>query len=117
MPGTFYRIIRNDAPSRLDFLPAAALRKPPPKDPRLRPLWETGISVYATEQQARKKAKSWEPDYPLGMYLARLEISDDAQITIEKTLGAGHYTLQGEPELLMACVTEVTPVVLPDTVR
>ena len=107
MPGTYYRIIRSETPSRLDFLPAAALRKPPPKDPRLRRLWEVGISVYATEQQARKKARSWEPDYPLGMFLARLEISDGVPITVEKTLGAGHYTLQ----------KEVLSVLPPHTVR
>lgn len=102
-------ICLTDPPSRRDFLPAKHLKpeRPAPTDPGLRDLWETGVSVYATEAQARKKAKGWEPLFPLGEHIARLEIPDDAPISVEKTLGRGHYTLRGDPDTLLSHVVSI----------
>src|SRR4051812_47333572 len=112
MARIFYRICLTHPPTRRDFLPAKALKpdRPPPRDPVLRALWETGVSVYATEQQARKKARGWAPLFPLGSYIARLDLPDTTPITVEKTLGAGHHTLRGDPDVMLGYVVSVVPV-------
>ena len=56
MPRIFYRIIRSGAPDLLDFTSAESLGEPSPPDPDLARLWD-GISAFATETQARNKAK------------------------------------------------------------
>ena len=112
MPRTFYRICLTDPPTRRDFLPAKELKpdRPAPRDPKLRELWETGVSAYATEQQAPRKARGWEPLFPLGQHVARLDIPDEAAIAADKTLGPGHHTLRGDPDALLARVVSVVPV-------
>jgi hypothetical protein len=69
-------------------------------------LWD-GISVWNTEQQARKKAQAF-PN--LGSYIATLSVPLGGSIRIEKTLGPGHHTIWGDPAKLNACVQTVAPV-------
>jgi hypothetical protein len=69
-------------------------------------LWD-GISVYATEQQSRAKARQ----FPLlGRYLARLEIPAGLAVRIERTTRSeGHHTLWASGAVLRSCVVGVVP--------
>ena len=105
----FYRVVRSNPPTLVDLTSNRALgrvlRDPNPERQRL---WD-GISVSATEAQARNRAI----DYPaMGRWIARLEIPDGAPISAERTLpnSRGHHTLWGEPAELLRCVADVVPV-------
>ena len=104
----FYRIVRSDRPTILDFAPKGNGDTMQPvarvEDREL----ETGISAYRTFAQARRKARS----YPmLGRFIAKLEIPDDASVTWARTTNSsGHYTLWGEPPELLSYVVSVVPV-------
>jgi hypothetical protein len=109
MARTFYRIVH--APTlnsqRIDdFTSDDGRGEEPPDDPDLRRLHD-GISVFATEAQARNKAR----DFPfLGGFIARLDVPDDAPLRVERTLRSrGHHTVWGEPIDVLRCVTAVTP--------
>lgn len=98
----FYRIVLTDPPSVRDFLSYEAQGLTPrTTDPESLRLWG-GISVYATEAQARRQALA----YPfLGHYLARLDVPDVGPIRFERTTRSrGHYTLWGEPAALLGTV-------------
>ena len=104
---TFYRIVEMSPPALGDFLSDKAQGRLPRSETHRR-LWD-GISVYATEQQARRKVQ----DYPfLGSFIAQLEIPDQASVRIERTLrrSRGHHTLWGDPAYLLRCVVSVIPV-------
>ncbi|MHB8618836.1 MAG: hypothetical protein ACYDAG_04560 [Chloroflexota bacterium] len=106
MPHTFYRLVLSNPPTVMDFMSATALgRQPLPDDLELRRL-ANGVSVFATETQARQKARQ----YPwLGAYVSEVEIPYDGPISIEKTVGRGHHTLGGTREQLAACVVATRP--------
>src|SRR3954470_2459120 len=102
MAQRFYRLIRSDRPTLDDFLSNKAKGIPMARpDAEVALLWD-GISVYATETQARNqaRAKPW-----LGAYIAELIISDDDPITVRRSgTGRGHHTLWGQPAELAARV-------------
>src|SRR5436190_12539075 len=57
MPGIFYRIVRGNPPTLDDFISNAAKGRPlRDSDPEARRLWD-GISVQATEAQARRRVR------------------------------------------------------------
>lgn len=104
----FWRIVRTNPPTRQDFLSHVDLGRP------LRQLDDEsqrqaeGISVFATEAQARRKARRVPA---LGRWLAELRITADAPVTAERTRGgAGHHTLWGDPDTLFDCVKQVVDV-------
>jgi hypothetical protein len=105
---TVYRIVRNNPPTLADFTSNAAKGLPLRDDsPEMRRLWD-GISVYATEAQARNKATQFPY---LGAYLARLDVPDGAAVRIERTIrnSRGHHTLWGNPADLLRCVVVILP--------
>jgi len=104
---TFYRIVHSDSPELGDFVSNAALGRPPRRPtPEVLRLWD-GISVYATEQQAREKAHQFPQ---LGRYLARLEIPAGLAVRIERTTRSeGHHTLWAPGVVLRSCVVGVVP--------
>ena len=108
MPLRFYRLVRSNPATLDDFTSQQAKGIPMARpDPEVALLWG-GISVYATETQARNqgRAKPW-----LGAYIAELTISEDDPITFRRTgTGRGHHTLWGEPSDLQARVTRVSDV-------
>jgi hypothetical protein len=76
-------------------------------DPEVARLWD-GISVFATEAQARRRARSapW-----LGSPIAELVIIEALPIRFDRTTrSAGHFTVWGEPDDLLQCVRRVVPV-------
>jgi hypothetical protein len=106
---TFYRIVATDPPTVTDLYSQKELGEPPrdPDDAEALRLW-TGVSVYNTEQQARKKAVRLPF---LGSFIAELRIPDDGSVRFERTTGStGHYTLWGDPAHMLLCVASVRPV-------
>jgi hypothetical protein len=110
MPQTFFRLMRSSDPLREDFLSYVALGVPLMDDsPETRRLAE-GISVNATLAQARSRARAI-PSLRNLHFVAELSIPDDADIRIERTGRArGHYTLWGDPDVLLRYVIAVFPV-------
>jgi hypothetical protein len=106
VPSRFYRIIRGPEATVQDFLSDRARGQPEPADPAYRELWD-GLSVFATETQARNKAQDWE----IGDHLALLEIPDDAPVRWKRTLKSrGHHTLWGDPSYLLGRVVSIVAV-------
>jgi hypothetical protein len=100
---TFYRLVKADTPTVVDFLSAKALGLPRrPNEPQ--DIWE-GLSVWATEAQARRQQRRFPR---LGGFAAVLVI-DDEQVRIARTYGPGHHTIWGDPSALLAAVTLVVP--------
>lgn len=67
-----------------------------------------GISVYATETQARRKARGVPI---LGGWLAELVIDDSAGLLIERTPGgSGHHTIWAGADMLHTSAKRVVPV-------
>jgi hypothetical protein len=104
----FYRIVRKNPPTADDFTSNAAKGRPlRDPSPETRRLWD-GLSVNATEAQARRRARQ----YPvLGAYIAVLEIPVASSVRVERTTGVpGHHTMWGEPEELLRFVVRVVAV-------
>ena len=105
----FFRIVLSNPPSLADFTSRAAQGTAPiDLDPERGRLHE-GISVYATENQARRKAR----EYPfLGSFLARLELPEETPLHTEGTVrnSPGHHTLWGDPGDILRCVVVVVSV-------
>ena len=102
---TFYRVVRTDPPTRQDFLSHEALgiqlRNPDDHE-----LWR-GLSVQATEQQARQRARL--PGF--GRFIAEVSIPVDGDIRWQRTgRQPGHHTLWGSPDELVASVTRTVAV-------
>ena len=61
--------------------------------------------MYATEAQARRKAKRVPI---LGRFIAAVEIPEAGPIRYERTLPShGHYTVWGDPQVMLNQVTSV----------
>lgn len=104
MAQVFYRVVATDPPTRRDFQSHRDLGIPL-RNPDDQELWR-GVSVQATEQQARKRARL--PSF--GRYVAELLILDDRAIASRRTgRQPGHYTLWGDPNDLLACVVRTIP--------
>jgi hypothetical protein len=104
----FYRVVRSN-PSTLDDYTSNKVKGIPMArpDPEVALLWD-GISVYATETQARNQARA-KPF--LGSYIAELTISEGDPITFRRTgVGRGHHTLWGDPAEIRTRETRVVDV-------
>jgi hypothetical protein len=106
---TFYRVVRRDPPHMQDFT-SNRDKGLPPRGPEVddRSLWE-GISVYDSRDRAERQALR----YSLGDYIAVLHVDDSERggVTFKKTLAdLHHFTVWGEPAVLVARVQEVLPV-------
>ena len=99
----FFRIVKTAPPTVADFLSAKALGLPRrPNEPE--EIW-AGLSVWATEAQARRQQRRFPR---LGNFAAVLVI-DDEQVRVERTYGPGHHTIWGDPEALLAAITLIVP--------
>ncbi len=69
-------------------------------------LWN-GLSLYATEAQARATAAA----YPRRGWraVAAVNLPDDGRFHVRKTLGPGHDTVWGAATDLLACVIAYNP--------
>jgi hypothetical protein len=106
---TFYRIIKQRQLRLDDFKSYEALGIPLLHDTPAARRLAAGLSVYATEQAARARARL-PSRFPLGDYIARIEI-DDQVIECEQTgRDPSHYTIWAPPQELLTSVVEVVPV-------
>src|SRR5438067_2493507 len=105
---TLHRITRDDPPTDRDFTSKAALGLlDPDADAETRRL-ESGLSMYRTLAQARRKARA----FPfLGRFVATVRIPTGQSFVTERTTAsAGHFTVWGNPQALLAYVVAVDPV-------
>ena len=105
----FYRILEGPAATLHDFTSFHALGRPLRRQtPELLRRWR-GISLYATEAQARATAL-WRPS--IGRYIALVRIEEGAPIYVEQTgdPASGHHTAWGEPAEFRARVVWIVPV-------
>jgi hypothetical protein len=105
---TFYRIVRSDPPTLMDFTSAKALGKARPTDDPEALRLADGLSVFRTEAQAHRHARRMPM---LGTHIAEVAIAASAPVHVERTLRTpGHHTLWGKPAFLLACVRRVVAV-------
>ncbi|MBA3415985.1 MAG: hypothetical protein H0U10_12250 [Chloroflexia bacterium] len=107
-PVRFSRIVMDETPSAADFFSDEAAGKPRPAvgDPERLQMWRE-FSVYATETQARNKARG----LGLGSHLVEITIPSDSRITYRRTgKTRGHHTVWRSPEEVERCVTRVVNV-------
>lgn len=103
---TLYCIVLTDQRAVQDMLSHQDLGKIPGEtDPDTLRLF-SGISLYNTEQQARRTARGlpWHGN----AFIAELKIPLDAPVEIEKTTTSrGHHTLWGDPHVMLGYVSSV----------
>lgn len=105
---TFWRIVRSNPPDQRSFLSHAALGIPVQTLNAEAVRQSEGVSVFATESQARRPARRHPA---LGAWLAELRLTEDTSVEIARTRGApGHHTIWGDPDVLLACVGRVVAV-------
>ena len=93
-PHRLYRIVRSDRPTEDDFKSKLHLGIPcPVADPEVQRRW-TGLSVFGSEEQARRVVRRLPM---LGSHIAALDIPLGTGMRAEPTTGPGHYTLGGDP--------------------
>ena len=104
---TFYRIVRSNPPTEIDFHSHRALGRTLRRDtPELRRSWE-GVSVTSTEAAIRDLARRLPQ---LGRFIAVLSITGDGPVRYEQSGESGaHYDLYGEPGEMLAAVIAVWP--------
>ena len=103
----FYRIVLTDPPTLYDFQSNRERGRALPTDPEERQLWD-GLSVYATETQAHRKARAVPA---LGGFIAAVDVPEGGSIRYERTLrSSGHHTLWGDAALLLRRVGSVMSV-------
>lgn len=104
VPRTFFRVVRSQHPSWVDFL-SNQVRDQPPRGPEMGdPLEWVGISVFDDVAIARQLAR----DVPvLGRYVAELRITEVAPVLIRPSTGPRHCTLVGGAGVLFRTVVRV----------
>ena len=106
MPHVFFRFVATDPPTVRDFFSNFQLGRPRrPQAGETEEEWR-GLSVFDSPEAARAMLVR-VPRFPLRL-LARIELPDDASVRIEKTFGPGHYTIWGDPQVLLDAVIAVT---------
>ncbi len=101
MARTFYRIVQTDPPTPHDLLSNQAKGRIAvgTLTAKRQEQWN-GLSVFATEAQAKRRAR----DRPrLGAFVTEREVPDDGSIRYERTSPGtpGHCTLGGTPQAFL----------------
>src|SRR5687767_4555839 len=93
-PLRLYRILQSESPTAEDFASKAQLGIPcPVDDPEVQHRW-TGLSLFGSEEQARRVSRRLPM---LGSYIAALDIPPEAGLRAEPTTGPGSYPQVGDP--------------------
>ena len=98
-----YRVVRSNPPTRRDFFSPAALGRRF-QDAKQRALAE-GVSVFATEEQARRLARRFH----LGSYIAEVNLPEECRI-LRTQRTPGHHTVWAAADLLLEAVVRVVSV-------
>ena len=105
MSRTFYRFVAAEPPTVRDFASNFQLGRPRrPQAGETEEEWR-GLSVFDSIAAARAMLRR-VPRFPLRL-LARLEFPDDTPVQIKQTFAPGHYTVWGDPQVLLDTVAAV----------
>lgn len=87
---------------------ALGLHPPPSLSPEHLRQWE-GISVFATESQARRQARRFPQ---LGRYIVECVIAADEVMEVRRTdpRSPGHLTIWADPMAVLRTVVRVVPI-------
>jgi hypothetical protein len=98
-----YRAVSTWPPTRDEFRSDEAKGKPIRPVQRQQPVLYRGISLFdsVAELDARRERA------PLPPLIVELAIPDGAPVEIHKTLGRGHWTVVGDPDLLLSYVVRL----------
>jgi hypothetical protein len=103
-----YRIVKSNPPRLLDFRSKLDLALADADADQQTQCLESGLSMYRTLAQARRKARAFPY---LGGYIASVRIPADSSLRVERTTNSsGHHTVWGEPAAILACVVAVEAV-------
>ena len=104
-----YRVAKSNPARTTDFLSGCLLAQPPQGDSLEYLLLWLGTSVWATEAQARNKARRWPR---LGRYIAVLDVPDRPTIVVHRTIpgSRGHHTIWTTATQLANSVVRTIPV-------
>ena len=116
MARTFYRILAGASATRGDFLSHEALGRPLRRATSETRRTYDGVSIFETANQARAVVKRAARYRLLGTHIAAVTIPEDSPIRVRRTFldQPGHYTVWGDPDDLLRCVTRIEPVAKPD---
>lgn len=108
----FHRTVKTDPPSRRDFMSNKDLGKAPRGDELRDPsLWE-GLSVMDTLERGVARAEQFQMH---GSFVAELTLPIGGLIHWKRTGKAqGHFTVWGNADAILACVTGVIDVNAPE---
>ena len=104
MAQTLYRIVQGRPAIRWDFMSNQARGQRPMGPERADPDLYGGLSLWDTPTAC------WGiiGRFPhTGTAVAEVVIPDGAPVRIAKTRGPGHYTVWGDPDLLLGCVARI----------
>ena len=104
---TIVRVVRTNPPTQADFTSNQARGAAPRGAEVQQPELHSGLSVHDNARTAVETALRFRQ---IGGYLAVVRVSVGGTTRLSKTLGAGHYTLWGDPAALLAAVVAVVPV-------
>lgn len=103
---TFYRAVHTWPPAVGDFCSDADKGHPPRPEQQANPVLCRGISVFDTPAHLDQLRRRFPRFPPL---TAELLIPNDAPVQIEKTRGPGHWTIQGDPVVLLTYAVRLVP--------
>lgn len=104
-----YRLIYTSTPTRANFVSNAERGKQlrPGTPPETARLWD-GLSMYETLAQALETAARFPTVWRA---VAEMEIPTDGTFRVERTtVAAGHWTVWGEPNAVMAYTRRYAPI-------
>ena len=102
----FYRVVLTRPPSEFDLRSDRERGYAKPTDPTRADEWD-GISVFATESQARRKAPI---ALARGTFIAAIDVSEGGPIRYERRgKTKGHYILWGDARVMLDHVVSVVP--------
>jgi hypothetical protein len=97
---TLYRIAKNNPATLEDFWSEYSMGREPRGLEDLSLLFWFGVSLWATDAQARRKAEKWPV---LGGFIAELDVPVSKFIVLRRTLVRGHHTAWALPAQLLGC--------------
>ena len=107
---TFYRVVHSVKPEPHDFMSNKAKNLPPRGPERDDADIYGGLSMYDTRERAEAVARMFPRVGPFVAEIATEKAGPGESLFSRKTLGTGHYTVSGDPDVFVKCVTNVWPV-------
>jgi hypothetical protein len=105
-----FRIVRGDRVPSVELRDSLssnyALGRPPRRIEGRSAALHMGLSMYELASQAEQTARLFPK---IGRYIARLELGGGCGFNLAPTAQAGHWTVWGRPDQLLAAVADIYP--------